>query len=128
MKPEEINLAIAEACGWTYYHDDAETIVVGPKEVWPESHPWKERGLVKGDGRPDSPLVDISGLPSYYNDLNACHEMEAVLRNLLMRGFRSDGIYEKVLTAIVSKSGRAWHATAPQRCEAFLRTIGKWKD
>jgi hypothetical protein len=49
MSDEEINIAIAEICGWHYYDG------------------WKHE-----DGREDSP-------PNYCDDLNAMHEAEQVL-------------------------------------------------
>jgi hypothetical protein len=53
-----------------------------------------------------------------FNDLNACHEMEKVLTP------EQWGIYEDILAASVEF---AWHATAIQRADAFLITIGKLK-
>ena len=58
-------------------------------------------------------------LPSYCSDLNAMHEAEKVL---IKKHYDS---YEHRLGMTVN---RPWHATARQRAEAFLRTIGKWED
>ena len=63
--------------------------------------------------------------PDYLNDLNAMHEAEKVLRDDREAAFRgwlwlAHGQPE-MRCAIV-------HATAAQRAEAFLRTIGKWED
>lgn len=56
-----------------------------------------------------------SELPSYTTDLNAMHEAENWLR--------TQGVlwvdYENRITKC---------ATAAQRAEAFLRTLGKWRD
>jgi hypothetical protein len=64
-------------------------------------------------------------IPNYLNDLNAMHEAEKVLRDDREAAFRgwlwlAHGQPE-LRCAIV-------HATAAQRAEAFLRTIGKWED
>lgn len=59
----------------------------------------------------------------YLNDLNAMHEAEA---SLFGRNDWSASKYEILLTRMTSYW--AWHATASQRAEAFLRTIGKWED
>jgi hypothetical protein len=63
--------------------------------------------------------------PDYLNDLNAMHEAEKVLRDDREAAFRgwlwlAHGQPE-MRCAIV-------HATAAQRAEAFLKTIGKWED
>lgn len=58
-------------------------------------------------------------------DLNACHEMEKVLVGLKLR---SD--YRVHLFGVCNKVN-GWDylfATDAQRCEAFLKTIGKWED
>jgi hypothetical protein len=100
MTQEEQRIAIAEACGWkTGYRDP---------EAW---HP----------------------LPDYLNDLNAMHEAEKVL------GILERGTYQNILGSacggIREDDGghfvshrESIHATASQRAEAFLRTIGKWKE
>jgi hypothetical protein len=70
------------------------------------------------------------GVPDYLNDLNAMHEAEKVLDP---KG--KDGSYEYWLRTVChipereSANGRYFYrATASQRAEAFLRTIGKWKE
>ena len=57
-------------------------------------------------------------IPDYLNDLNACHEMEKVMSD------KQKGIYAH---SLVGAWGRAWDATAAQRAEAFLKTLGLWK-
>ncbi len=64
-------------------------------------------------------------IPDYLHDLNAMHEAEKVLRDDREAAFRgwlwlAHGQPE-MRCAIV-------HATAAQRAEAFLKTIGKWED
>ena len=76
-------------------------------------------------------------LPDFLNDLNAMHDAEKVLwdtgkamefTNRLVgivcsaRGFRWDKGTEDDHLMCLS------HATAAQRAEAFLRTIGKWEE
>ncbi|HEU4344027.1 MAG TPA: hypothetical protein VFU31_20930 [Candidatus Binatia bacterium] len=86
MSDDEINVAVAEACGW---------------------------------------LVS-----DYANDLNAMHEAVCSLHSAdrgcwalelkkLVRGIDIDG--EPFLDSVAN-------ATARQRAEAFLRTLGKWPD
>jgi transposase len=58
--------------------------------------------------------------PDYLNDLNAIHEAEKVLNNVQRERYRTELVY--------SHAGRDVFATAAQRAEAFLRTIGKWEE
>ena len=70
-------------------------------------------------------------LPDYLSDLNAMHEAEKVLSdeqwpiylNRLeeVTGAQEHGTWWECLRS-------AHHATAPQRAEAYLRTIGKWEE
>lgn len=70
-------------------------------------------------------------IPDYLNDLNAMHEVEATLT-----AEQSDELFYYWLAFAVSQGrcgDQIWqyrklmaHATAAQRAEAFLKTIGKW--
>jgi len=62
-------------------------------------------------------------LPDYLNDLNAMHDAEQVLFG---RNDWSACKYDNYLD--VATSSWKWNATASQRAEAFLRTIGKWEE
>ena len=80
---------------------------------------WEE--LPEGHYHPDNPIGQT--IPDYLNDLNACHEAEKVLTG----GMRSK--YDAELTLICSRDYNfIWESTAPQRAEAFLRTLGLWED
>ena len=104
MTAEQQRIAIAEACGW-----DCSEILEG------------EDGLLfarKGG--------DWDILPSCLTDLNACHEFE---EKLIALGPPALDTYEIFLLAICTRAGnRIFRATAPQRAEAFLKTIGKWTN
>lgn len=102
MTDEQINIAIAEACGWTDIHDD-------PTWGWL--------------GRP--PKSAGSGWPilPYCECLNAMHDAEKVLN--------TDELFEKYYLALYDTTqSTRWPvcATARQRAEAFLRTIGRWEE
>ena len=62
-------------------------------------------------------------IPNYLNDLNAMHEAEKLLVRLQWVS------YLRRLQTLCDESV-TWpiHATASQRAEAFLRTIGKWEE
>jgi hypothetical protein len=99
MTNEQINIAIAEACGWTDI-DRGRGFRPVAKEFNDESK---------------------SFIPDYCNDLNAMHEAEEVLTRDQIEVF-----CEQLLP---KHHGIWWgiHTTARQRAEAFLRTIGKWE-
>ena len=107
MTDLEINTAIAEACGWTC-----------DKDTWtsPEGGRWARRV-------PGREISDEQILPNYCHDLNAMHEAE---ENVPITNY-----YEQLCIAdtngILLGYRHLWHATARERAEAFLRTIGKWK-
>lgn len=108
MSPEKQRIAIATACGWT-----AERVNNGfwratnqksghASEMWlSERNVWSQ------------------GIPDYLNDLNACHEIEQVLN--------SEQSHEYYVQ-LSMKVNRPFIATAPQRCEAFLRVMGLWEE
>ena len=104
MNPEQQRIAIAEACGR----------VQRPDGLW----------------FPEGKNYGSQGIPNYLNDLNAMHEAEKVLDP---KG--KDCGYEYWLRTVChipereSAKGRYFYrATAAQRAEAFLRTIGKWEE
>jgi hypothetical protein len=123
MSPEKQRIAIAEACGWT------DIRMSGP---WECTDPGQLREDLCGMQR-QHPWREI--VPDYLSDLNAMHAAEKVLP------VEEQGQYICWINDIVKAqpwSERdgisyedAWlevHATAAQRAEAFLRTIGKWED
>ena len=103
MNPEQQRVAIAEACGW---------------KTDKRGFGWL------------SPRGYYASEPDYLNDLNAMHDAEQVLTDDQWPIYR-DEIRLVVLGPIRMVSD--WcksdiHATASQRAEAFLRTIGKWEE
>ena len=75
----------------------------------------------------DGTFFGSGGVPDYLNDLNAMHQAEKVLKEEHLDA------YGDWLADGNSSGGRPselchWHATAAQRAEAFLRTIGKWVE
>ena len=111
MNPEQQDIAIFESLGWKYLPPvkrDSSFI------VRPENLPrWKKGREIayKGD------------IPSYGTDLNACHEFEKVLVKMPEKRIT----YAHYLMNATCKDWAAFHATAPQRREAFLRTLNLWK-
>jgi hypothetical protein len=112
MSPEEQRIAIAEACGHKIRIDEDKRAWVEIKDgLW---------GLVSEE------------LPDYLHDLNAMNE---VLSNMDW-GDNKWKTYQKNLHEICKAEGHpewfVWYiehnATAAQRAEAFLKTLGLWKD
>jgi len=107
MSDEEINRAIAEHLGWKFI-------------------PCRDDGFGRATGeRWRDPDGDI-GLtpPDYSSDLNAMHEAEKAFTSVQC-SFYTYSMREVITEHDASR--RTWHATAPQRAEAFLRTVGKWR-
>ncbi len=106
MTDEQINEVIAPIHGWDL---DPE-----------EAHEWESRGSwVK------SPRGQMKGryeIPNYCTDLNAMHEAEMTLPTL-PDNRRSEFRWRLGLICV-----QPIHATARQRAEAFLRTLGKWEE
>ncbi len=97
-------------------------------------HPDKIEEIIPCDGSPPRKANDsdygFETLPDYLHDLNAMHKAEKVLR------FSQWPVYiDHIIDRSPVPSSKAahegyevCHATAAQRAEAFLRTIGKWEE
>lgn len=107
MTNDQINRAIAEACGWTDIHDS------GP---WHNHKLWGYPPELPGQGG-----NAYKYMPDYCTDLNAMHEAEDFFRgNEFLR-------YAEMLDSIIG-SLNGIRATARERAEAFLRVLGKWEE
>jgi hypothetical protein len=103
MTDEEINIKIAEACGWHYYDG------------------WKHE-----DGREDKLPY---GPPNYCNDLNAMHEAEEQMDEIDWVFFINElSTLVRLPKQAEVQVKQLVHSTARQRAEAFLRTLGKWEE
>lgn len=133
MKPEQQRIAIAKACGWKQLEVDEEDF------YWPGG---KQTRTVLRWFTPEvqsCPLrlggLKTEQLPDYCNDLNAMHEAEDKLRVSPLT-YQPGGIghyvceLSRLLNAPPGSIGEWYliHATAAQRAEAFLRTVGKWEE
>ena len=112
MTPEQQQIAIAKTCGWTAEQDSNGYWRATNQKSGHASELWlSERN------------VWSQGIPDYLNDLNACHEAEKVLT-----GYQQTVTYSDNLMKIVGyHTFDSAHATARQRCKAFLRTLGLWE-
>ena len=120
MTDQQINTAIAEACGF-------ESVEFDSSKPWS----WPSGIVTRFTGTPSECRVRV-GVPNYCHDLNAMHEAEKILNE------KQQVWYLQELTQVRYKDGvsgmlgcmidKTTFATARQRAEAFLRTIGKWRD
>lgn len=125
MKPEAQRIAIAEAYGWT-------AVQSGPSK-WGGTEIIGVSPSNKGKRDIDQLPLAYHEVPNYPFDLNAMQEAEKILTDE-QRGQMMDALCEIVrrdhnpeagpMTAIIA----AFFATAAQRAEAFLRTLGLWKE
>lgn len=105
MTDEEIRLKVAEAMGWKPDPETKFWYALGPNEIL--------AGFKDGI---------VSPLPNYPADLNAMHEAEKML---LKDGHESDLWLEYLSNLVIcAPAGLSSHATARQRCIAFLKTKG----
>lgn len=106
MTNEQINRAIAEACGWTDFSEHPDW---GTMAIEPETHRFRTM------------------IPSYTTDLNWMHEAEKVLNS-----WEDYVSYQSWLGycggSVITQLQQCITATARQRAEAFLRTLGKWEE
>ncbi len=127
MNTVKQKLAIAEAHGWTGIEDYS-----GPLMMSAGSY-------IRGYPPHITPMIGKKvDLPDYLNDLNEMHEAEKTLNHLtplydctLIQTI-SDGEFDMRKHPIASMhyvdALLGIHATASQRAEAFLKTIGKWVE
>lgn len=128
MTALEQRIAIGEACGWKIHR----SFMKGHKEKIGLVH------LIQPDGNPAHPYPTFgdSGvwgiLPDWTNDLNEMREAEKVLNNVQANEYVVQ-LHRIIFNTVVIPDVcnlvcyfRLLNATAAQRAEAFLRTIGKW--
>lgn len=111
MTDEQINAAIAEACGWTECRLVAKVALSALRD--PVAY-----------GVPPNGTYEIACL-NYCADLNAMHAAEKVFVQEA-EWVRYSGKLAKVTNSKWSNDMEYICATARQRAEAFLRTLGKW--
>ncbi len=115
MTKEQINIAIAESLGWSIFHRN-------------------DKGEIKSWKHPDGSIWQEPWVPlRFTEDLNAMHEAWCSLTLWEHQEFRHE------LQAVIAYAQEdeephkgpchsVCNATALQRAEAYLKTIGKWKD
>lgn len=114
MTKERMRVVIAEWMGWKSERDP----------YYIDRLRWRS---------PDGAYYGTCDLPDFPNDLNAIHEAEKGLdehdadTNIPIQEANWRSRYSIALVRITNKSN-PFDATALQRCEALLRTIGRWEE
>ena len=123
MTPEKQRIAIAEACGWKWYVAER----VGERFLRPPDYQPPFHTIRLANGSEPQSDEDLH-CPDYLNDLNAMHEAEKTLK------FEQIVFYANELLSLTKTYApeehlyALCHATAAQRAEAFLKTLGLWED
>ena len=124
MTPEQINIAIAEICGWqsgTWFSDCYS------------GHGWLSPGKTQADASASVGLIAWwpKELPNYSGSLDAMATAEATLterhRELFPTFLDIVVVGSDNLDSDFAIAAETVFATAMQRAEAFLRLHGKWK-
>lgn len=117
MTPEQQQIAIAEACGWTEIEIKLSTFAFFGKTI-------------NCYGR-NPETGNYRCLPLYHSNLNAIHDALAKLPRSL-RGTFNDNLAKRVggkMCEVANDDDMLFQfatATAAQRAEAFLRTLNLW--
>lgn len=105
MTPEKQRIEIAKECKDTVeWHDELPY--------------WK--GLWSSLGEGNEYMAEFNPL----TDLNACHEMEKELDH--DKSMKYWGLLIDICN--IDPATKLYHSNSTQRCEAFLKTIGKWEE
>ena len=111
MTNEQINEAIAKLKGWTKINELDKGYGLPPDFTNKTDYL----------GRPikNYPVWEI---PDFCNDLNLMHELERTMGDPQLWVE-----YQSYLSDAMGHVGWVYHATAAERAESFLKTIGKWE-
>jgi hypothetical protein len=119
MTEKQMNIAIAESLGF-------EDIHFSPKKYYERRTTIDFHCLVGTLPHPDHnhPEEGLTYVPDYCNDLNAMHEVEIAIAPEL----DEEWLGWMVSVTTVDIGIHHIRATARQRAEAYLRTIGRFED
>lgn len=120
MNPERQRIKIAEAYGYT----DVRL------EEW-ENVDIKSREIAYGTALRGTLNRKRTFVPDYLNDLNAMNEVEKIFNRKQKLEYAGELGYIVALTDNHDESPEVFYcvyASAAQRAEAFLRTLGLWEE
>jgi len=113
MTPDQQQRAIEKVCGW---------IIANPENDRADYRHWTPPNCV---AKPNHMYGDRP--PDYLTDLNAMHEAEKVIPRQLYHVDYWQKCYGRFQQILSELTITPYSATASQRAEAFLRTLGLWK-
>lgn len=120
MKEEEQRIEIAMACGARWYKTKGNDLWLSFKDL-EAKYSWCK--LYNHSIYPEGCIVFCEDIPNYTTDLNAMQLAWGFL------GWKEKNECVEHLKGIVIEAFcEAYFASAEQRAEAFLKTIGKWKE
>lgn len=133
MSDIEKRIKIAERCGWTFEHQPNDAYRV---EGWFVTEHGKQKWFIHKsetyNETSHTQALNAARVPDYLSDLNAMHEAEKVFNGheveLNTYHHQLGGIVVAGKEGIAYQpnvEGYRWHATARQRADAFLKTIGE---
>lgn len=126
MTEEQQRIAIAEACGWKWIqiNFEAESGLIGTDSPHSGNIPYQ------GTNYPSNRHLPTYGkaIPDYLNDLNAMHEAEKILTEVQFGDYYIEHLKMARGESQYTIDRSMVCATAAQRAEAFLKTIGKWEE
>lgn len=116
MTTSKINEVIATSLGWKIIPAGKDSFGVNHVELANRGHE----------------TTTSDKLPNYTSDLNACHEMEEVLHS----NYKMQQVYMSNLKDVCYRTKHSGqtiefamtNADGPQRCEAYLKTLGLWEE
>ena len=108
MSPQSQRIAIAEACGWTDCHSQVMEPGVWEYDCTGTPPHWSG--------------MRYQRVPDYLNDLNAMRNAEQIITNQFTTHSEQ---YWRHLWFV---KPHPIYATAAQRAEAFLKTLGLWES
>lgn len=147
MNPNKQRIAIAEACGWKFetgekYIGGMSIVATNPTGKSANGYvgkAYRTNDSISGWDAKDGVYFKIEDIfkhpnhvvgpvPDYLNDLNAISEAEKTLyKGMINQEYWQKG-YGRFTTTLAEICVTPYSATAAQRAEAFLRTIGKWEE
>ena len=99
LTDDEIRVRVAEICGWADIREEDRSGFGGYRGTDPNGK-------------------TLSFVPNYPADLNACAEMERTMTRAQL------WLFDDYMLHICRDAMMAKHATARQRCQAFLTVMG----
>lgn len=129
MTPEAQRIAIAEAVGWTKQEVEASQCVrklVAEYRRLPRKDSFSGLAIAEKIEKAECSEHYRGDLPNFCSDLNAMHAAEKAAfdgSQILWQRYLDD-----VLPTVVAERNAVECATAAQRAEAFLRTLGKFTE